>query len=129
MLAKPSQSEFTLLHTADASIYTLAYNGFFKDYKALFHIMELQDMYLQTHSASSMKVCTLFYNTRITPEVMDRYIAQLGRHTDQFDTVAIVGVPVPERGIFRLKLKKSLARNMQFHFFYSVEEASQFLKN
>lgn len=129
MLTRPSLSEFTLLHTPDTSIYTLAYNGFYEDHKSLFHIMELQDYYLDAHPDSSIKLCTLFYNTKIKSDVTEHYIAQIHKHDKKIKKLAIVGVPVNERAALRLRLKRTLSENVEFHFFHSIKEAGNFLSN
>ncbi|MDO5519571.1 MAG: hypothetical protein Q4G58_03655 [bacterium] len=127
MLVKPNTDEITLIHSMDTSIYTLNYNGFYSDYDKLYHVMELENEYLHNHKEECLHLCTLFYNTNVTSEVIERYIQQLLTYKDNIDKIAIVGIPVNERPVFRVKLVKEDRKPFHYQFFSSVKSAVEWL--
>ncbi|MDO5293277.1 MAG: hypothetical protein Q4F05_11055 [bacterium] len=127
MLVKPSTKELTLIHSVDTSVYTLNYNSFYSDYDKLYHVMELENEYLKSHKEECIHLCTLFYNTNVTSEVIEQYIHQLLTYKDTIDKIAIVGIPVNERPVFRLKLVKEDRNPFHYQFFSSVKSALDWL--
>lgn len=127
MLVKPNTIERNLIKNLDSSIYTLAYNGFYDDHASLFHVMDLENHCLAESKNDNMHVCTLFYNTNVTPFVVDHYIQQLLQYNDKIEKLAIVGIPVGERPVFRLKLAKEESNHFPYRFFLSVKEAEDWL--
>lgn len=127
MLVKPNTIERKWINSLDSSIYTLAYNGFYEDRASLFHIMDLETHCLAESKNQNMHICTLFYNTNVTPFVVEHYIQQLLKYNDKIGKLAIVGIPVGERPVFRLKLAKEESNHFTYRFFLSVKEAEDWL--
>ncbi len=127
MLARPNTIETKYIKQLDPSVHPLAFNGFFDDHTSLFHIMDLECKQLTALEQDHLTICTLFYNTNVTPTVIDQYIAQIHECNNKIAKLAIVGIPVGERPVFRLKLVKQEGLGFPYRFFSTVKEANDWL--
>ncbi len=108
-------------------IYYVAYNSFYRDHKALFHVMNLQENYICRPFFSKRSICVSFHYTHVNNEVMRRFWDQLEKCKDYIDKVAIVGVPVNARAIFTVKSKYKGSELARFQFFTNTESAVHWL--
>ncbi len=109
-------------------IYYVAYNSFYRDHKALFHVMNLQQKYICRPSFIKRSICVSFHYTHVNNEVMNRFWKQLEQYKDYVDKVAIVGVPINAKAIFTVKSKYMGSDLAPYQFFANTEAAVRWLK-
>ncbi len=127
MKTKPKEDYLSILSSVNVPIYNMEFNGFFKDYEKLYHVMELQAKYITAAKQNKLKICALFYNTDVTKEVIDHFLSLINTCNECIDRIAITGIPINERAIFLLKLKTSVRDFNSYQFFASTEDAVNWL--
>ncbi len=127
MLLRPKETYIDNDYCDTKDIYYIAYNSFYHDHKALFHVMNLQQKYICKPSFTKRPVCVLFYYTDITCEVMKEFLDQMEKCEGHLEKVAVVGVPVNARVWYRLKARRRNSEIAPYQFFSNGKEALQWL--
>ena len=127
MLLRPKETYIERDYINTKDVYYVAYNSFYRDHKALFHVMKLQQNYILKPSFKKKSLCVLFFYTDITREVMDQFLEQLEQCRDNIDKVAIIGVPVNAWAWFRLMAKRKNCDLAPYQFFFNTKSAMEWL--
>lgn len=127
MLLRPKETLIDQDYGDAKDLYYVAYNSFYRDHKALLHVMNLQQNYMLRPSFGKRPICILFFYTDITTEIMDRLLEQMEECTEHMQKVAIVGVPVNARAWFRLKAKRHGKKLAPYQFFSNTKSAINWL--
>lgn len=109
-------------------IYYLSYNGFYEDYRKLFHAMDLQNEYLASSDNSNLRLCVLFQNTSVTGEVLDKFIRSIIQIPYPVKQMAIVGLSLNVQALFLLKIKLNNIKLPPYQFFSSNKDALHYLE-
>ena len=127
MLLRPKLIRIKQESKDTKDIYYVAYNSFYRDHKALFHVMKLQENYICKPSFDKKSICIQLTYTYVNNELMNRLLDQIEKCKDHLDKVAIVGVPVNERAYFTLKAKYKGSNLPPCQFFFNVDAANNWL--
>lgn len=127
MLLRPKETYNTHDYSGSQNLYYIAYNSFYRDRKALLHVMNLQQNYICRPSFGKRPICILFFYTDVTSDVMSHLLDQMEECTEHMQKVAIVGVPVNARAWFHLKVKRYGKKLAPYQFFSDTKSAIQWL--
>ena len=128
MLLRPKETYIERDYGDTKDIYYVAYNSFYHDQKALFHVMKLQQNYICRDSFNKRRVCVLFFYTDVTSEVINQLLEQLEQCRDHIDKVALIGVPVNAWAWFRVKAIRNGSELSPYQFFFNTRAALEWLR-
>ena len=127
MLLRPKETHVVRDYNDIKDLYFVAYNSFYRDHKALSHVMKLQQDYICRPSFGKKSICVLFFYTDVTNEVMNQFLEQLEQCKDNIEKVAIVGVPVNSWAWFKLKAARKGSDLAPYQFFFNAKAALDWL--
>ncbi len=128
MLLRPKEIYIERDYNNTKDVYYVAYNSFYRDHKALFHVMRLQQNYICRPSFKKKPICVLFFYTDVTREVMDQLLEQLEQCKDHTEKIAIVGAPANAWAWFRLMAMYKNSNLAPYQFFFSSKAAMDWLR-
>lgn len=127
MLIRPKETYTVPDYDDTKDLYYVAYNSFYRDHKALFHVMNLQTNYICRSSDTKKSIYVQFHNTDVTKEVMYQFSEHMEQCRDHVKKIAIVGVPVNAWAWFKLKTLRQGNDVAPYQFFHNTKAAMDWL--